>query len=61
MCYNEAAPEQLEAYTEELRQDGKLTEEAATLMKEISRSKPVDSAADNDKKGKDKPKTVGTI
>ncbi|KAK3096867.1 hypothetical protein FSP39_004148 [Pinctada imbricata] len=39
VCYNEAAPEQLEAFTEELRQDGKLTEEAATLMKEISKTK----------------------
>ncbi|XP_069138575.1 uncharacterized protein [Argopecten irradians] len=49
VCYREAAPEQLEAYTEELAQEGKLSGDTKQLMEQLDiQSK--DSGGDEDKK-----------
>ena len=40
MCYNESGEDQLEAFTEELEKEGKLSEDTKVLMKEITEKKP---------------------
>lgn len=40
MCYKESNQEQLEAFTEELKQEGKLTKETETLLKQLEDTKP---------------------
>lgn len=42
MCYKESNQEQLQAFTEELEQEGKLTEETKTLFKQLEETKPVE-------------------
>nr|XP_022329787.1 uncharacterized protein LOC111128468 [Crassostrea virginica] len=40
VCYNESGEDQLEAFTEELEKEGKLSEDTKVLMKEITEKKP---------------------
>lgn len=40
VCYKESNQEQLEAFTEELKLEGKLTEETKDLMKQLENTKP---------------------
>lgn len=42
MCYKESNQEQLQAFTEELEQEGKLTEETKTLFKQLEETKHVE-------------------
>ncbi|XP_060066491.1 uncharacterized protein LOC132546792 [Ylistrum balloti] len=51
VCYREAAPEQLEAYTEELEQEGKLSGDTKELMKQLD-TKPEDMAGEDRDKEK---------
>jgi hypothetical protein len=39
VCYKESNQEQLEAFTEELKQEGKLTKETETLLKQLEDTK----------------------
>lgn len=48
MCYKESNPEQLEAFTEELKQEGKLTEETEVLMKQLENTKPSEESKAED-------------
>lgn len=45
MCYNESNGDQLEAFTEELEKEGKMTEDTKVLMKEITEKKPAEKSA----------------
>ena len=50
MCYNESGEDQLEAFTEELEKEGKLSEDTKVLMKEITEKKPTkEETADQSK------------
>ena len=40
MCYKESNQDQLDNFTEELRSEGKLTEETEVLMKQLEEAKP---------------------
>jgi len=46
VCYREAAPEQFDAFTEELKQEGKLTGDTKVLMEQL------DEKPNEDKKAK---------
>lgn len=48
MCYKESNQEQLEAFTEELKQEGKLTEETEVLMKQLENTKPSEESKAED-------------
>ncbi|VDI08916.1 Hypothetical predicted protein [Mytilus galloprovincialis] len=48
VCYKESNPEQLEAFTEELKQEGKLTEETEVLMKQLENTKPSEESKAED-------------
>ncbi|XP_048736687.2 uncharacterized protein LOC125651889 [Ostrea edulis] len=45
VCYSESSEGQLEAFTEELEKEGKLTEDTKVLMKEIGEKKPTEDSA----------------
>lgn len=47
MCYNESGGDQLEAFTEELEKEGKMTEDTKILMKEITEKKPTEKSAES--------------
>lgn len=47
MCYNESGGDQLEAFTEELEKEGKMTEDTKVLMKEITEKKPAENSAES--------------
>lgn len=47
MCYNESGGDQLEAFTEELEKEGKMTEDTKILMKEITEKKPAEKSAES--------------
>lgn len=47
VCYNESGGDQLEAFTEELEKEGKMTEDTKILMKEITEKKPAEKSAES--------------
>ncbi|XP_062610878.1 uncharacterized protein LOC134272693 [Saccostrea cucullata] len=52
VCYSESSEDQLEAFTDELEKEGKLTEDTKVLMKEIGEKKPKEDSAKPSKKKK---------
>ncbi|XP_052101650.1 uncharacterized protein LOC127735506 [Mytilus californianus] len=48
VCYKESNQEQLEAFTEELKLEGKLTEETKDLMKQLEDTKPSEESITED-------------
>ena len=41
MCYKEASPEQLQAYCEEVEQEGRMTDEAKEMFQELEKAPEV--------------------
>ncbi|XP_061173269.1 uncharacterized protein LOC133182435 [Saccostrea echinata] len=52
VCYSESSEDQLEAFTDELEKEGKLTEDTKVLMKEIGEKKPKEDSAKANKEKK---------